>query len=68
MNPHDDYRIHYLREHIKAMNRAMEYGVEVLAYCPWSAIDLLSTSKASKNDMDLYMWIVRMMTQKNVND
>ncbi len=45
---HDDYRIHYLREHIKAMNRAMEYGVEVLAYCPWSAIDLLSTSNGVK--------------------
>lgn len=31
---HDDYRIQYLREHIKAMKRAMDYGVEVLAYCP----------------------------------
>ncbi len=45
---HDDYRIDYLREHIKAMKRAMDYGVEVLAYCPWSAIDLLSTSNGVK--------------------
>lgn len=41
---HDEYRIDYLRKHIKAMKKAMDYGVEVLAYAPWSAIDLLSTS------------------------
>lgn len=45
---HDEYRIDYLREHIKAMKRAMEYGVEVLAYCPWSALDLISTSNGIK--------------------
>lgn len=45
---HDEYRIEYLREHIKAMKRAMEYGVEVLAYCPWSALDLISTSNGIK--------------------
>ena len=45
---HDEYRIAYLREHIKAMKRAMDYGVEVWAYCPWSAIDLLSTSNGVK--------------------
>lgn len=45
---HDDYRIKYLKSHIEAMKRAMEYGVEVLAYCPWSAIDLLSTSNGVK--------------------
>lgn len=45
---HDQYRIDYLREHIKAMKRAMDYGVEVLAYCPWSALDLLSTSNGVK--------------------
>lgn len=30
------------------MKRAMDYGVEVLAYCPWSAVDLLSTSNGVK--------------------
>ncbi|MGX7031301.1 glycoside hydrolase family 1 protein [Vagococcus zengguangii] len=45
---HDDYRISYLREHIKAMSRAIDYGVEMIAYCPWSAIDLLSTSNGVK--------------------
>ncbi|MFT4007699.1 MAG: glycoside hydrolase family 1 protein [Lacrimispora sp.] len=45
---HDDYRISYLREHIKAVKRAMDYGVEMIAYCPWSAVDLLSTSNGMK--------------------
>lgn len=45
---HDDYRIAYLRDHIAAMERAIDYGVEVLAYCPWSALDLLSTSNGVK--------------------
>lgn len=45
---HDEYRIDYLRAHIKAMKKAMDYGVEVLAYCPWSAVDLLSTSNGVK--------------------
>lgn len=45
---HDPYRIDYLKEHIKAMWRAMDYGVEVIAYHPWSFIDLLSTSNGYK--------------------
>ena len=39
----DDYRIDYLREHIRAMRRAMELGADVIGYCTWSAIDLYST-------------------------
>ncbi len=45
---HDNYRIDYLRQHIAAVGRAIDYGVPVLAYCPWSAIDLLSTSNGVK--------------------
>lgn len=41
---HDPYRIEYLRAHIKAIGRAIENGVTVLGYNPWSAMDLLSTS------------------------
>lgn len=45
---HDDYRIQYIRAHILAIKRAMHYGVEVLGYMPWSALDLLSTSNGMK--------------------
>lgn len=41
---HDEYRIEYLQEHIQATKRAMDLGVEVVGYMPWSALDLLSTS------------------------
>ncbi|TPR55129.1 glycoside hydrolase family 1 protein [Enterococcus sp. OL5] len=40
---HDDYRINYLKAHIEQMSLAIEDGVEFLGYCPWSAIDLIST-------------------------
>lgn len=45
---HDDYRIDYLRRHIEALGAAMHYGVEVIGYMPWSALDLLSTSNGVK--------------------
>lgn len=45
---HDLYRIDYLEKHIKAMKRAIDKGVDLIAYCPWSAIDLLSTSNGYK--------------------
>lgn len=45
---HDPYRIDYLKKHIEEMGKAIEYGVEVIAYCPWSAIDVLSTSNGYK--------------------
>ena len=41
---HDDYRIAFMREHIKAMRDATEDGVEILAYTMWGCIDLISAS------------------------
>lgn len=38
----DDYRIHYLKSHIKACREAVTDGVELLGYCTWSFTDLLS--------------------------
>lgn len=41
----DDYRIDYLREHIKAMKEAVELdGVDLLGYTTWGCIDLVSAS------------------------
>ena len=40
---HDDYRIDYLRQHIKAMEDAIEIdGVDLMGYTPWGCIDLVS--------------------------
>ncbi|MBU3136362.1 6-phospho-beta-glucosidase [Clostridium gasigenes] len=41
----DDYRIGYLREHIKAMKDSVEQdGVDLMGYTPWGCIDLVSAS------------------------
>lgn len=41
----DDYRISYLREHIKEMMLAVEEdGVDLLGYTTWGCIDLVSAS------------------------
>ncbi|MDQ0769306.1 beta-glucosidase/6-phospho-beta-glucosidase/beta-galactosidase [Pseudarthrobacter defluvii] len=40
---HDDYRIEFLRLHLEQIQLAITDGVEVFGYCPWTAIDLVST-------------------------
>ena len=45
---HDEYRIAYLRDHIKACELAIEDGVELMGYCPWSVMDLLSSHQGFK--------------------
>ncbi|MEU2686879.1 glycoside hydrolase family 1 protein [Streptomyces hygroscopicus] len=39
----DDYRIDYLRRHIEQIQLAISDGVDVFGYCPWTAIDVVST-------------------------
>ena len=40
---HDDYRIDFIRQHLHAMRLAITDGVEMLGYCPWAALDVVST-------------------------
>ena len=42
---HDDYRIDYLNQHIKACELAIQDGVDLIGYCPWSFMDLLSSAQ-----------------------
>lgn len=54
----DDYRISYLREHIKAMKTAVEEdGVDLLGYTTWGGIDLVSagTGQMSKRYGFIYV-------------
>lgn len=39
---HDQYRIDYLKQHIEQCGAAIEAGVDLIGYSPWSAIDLVS--------------------------
>lgn len=41
---HDSYRIDYLRDHIKAMEEAVEDGVDLMGYTMWGCTDLVSAS------------------------
>lgn len=40
----DDYRIQYLRNHVKAIEEALKDGVEVIGYTTWGCIDLVSNA------------------------
>lgn len=42
-NVHDDYRIDYLRRHFEQAKLAISDGVNLIGYCPWSFMDLVST-------------------------
>lgn len=42
----DDYRIDYLKEHLKQVGEAIDDGVEVMGYTTWGCIDLVSASTA----------------------
>jgi len=45
---HDPYRIDYLSRHVAQIQEAVTDGVEVLGYCPWSALDLVSTHQGMR--------------------
>jgi len=40
---HDDYRIDYLKRHFYQAKLAINDGVDLIGYCPWAFIDLVST-------------------------
>lgn len=54
---HDPYRIAYLREHIKAMKRAVEHGVDLLGYTSWGCIDLISASDGTISKRYGYIYV-----------
>lgn len=54
---HDQYRIDYLRDHIRQMELAIEDGVDLLAYTTWGCIDIVSggTGEMSKRYGFIYV-------------
>lgn len=45
---HDSYRIEYLEKHFKQAQLAISDGVDLIGYCPWSFMDLVSTHQGYK--------------------
>jgi beta-glucosidase len=37
--PHDDRRVAFIRDHVAALQDAVEQGVDLLGYCHWSLMD-----------------------------
>lgn len=42
----DPYRVDYFRKHINAMKECVKDGVDMIAYCAWAPIDIVSSSSA----------------------
>ncbi len=56
----DDYRIDYLRQHIKAMRDAVvEDGVDLLGYTTWGPIDLVSASTGEMSKRYGFIYVDR---------
>jgi 6-phospho-beta-glucosidase len=56
----DDYRIEYLREHIKAMKAAIvEDGVELWGYTTWGCIDIISASTGEMSKRYGFIYVNR---------
>lgn len=56
---HDPYRIAYLREHIRAMEEAIDDGVNLIAYTPWGCIDLVSASTGEMSKRYGFIYVDR---------
>lgn len=39
----DAYRIDYLYAHLKQIHRMLKEGIEIMGYCPWSFVDVVSS-------------------------
>lgn len=55
----DDYRISYLREHIKAMADAIDDGIPVMGYTSWGCIDLVAASTGEMSKRYGFVYVDR---------
>ncbi|MDO4345176.1 MAG: 6-phospho-beta-glucosidase [Eubacteriales bacterium] len=55
----DDYRIDYLRDHIRQVYEALQDGVPVMGYTAWGCIDLVSASTAEMRKRYGFIYVDR---------
>lgn len=65
---YDDYRIDYLREHIKAMQEAIKDGVDVMGYLSWGCIDLVAASTGQMSKRYGFIYVDRDDYGEGTND
>ncbi|EUJ20614.1 glycosyl hydrolase [Listeria grandensis FSL F6-0971] len=55
----DDYRIDYMREHVREMGEAIEDGVDLIGYTPWGCIDLVSAGSGEMKKRYGFIYVDR---------
>ncbi len=55
----DDYRIAYIKEHLKEVSKALEDGVDVMGYAAWGCIDVVSASTAQMKKRYGFIYVDR---------
>ncbi|SET47007.1 6-phospho-beta-glucosidase [Oceanobacillus limi] len=55
----DDYRIEYLRAHMKEMREAVNDGVDIIGYTSWGPIDIVSASTGEMKKRYGYIYVDR---------
>ena len=55
----DDYRIEYLRNHLKEVEKALDDGVDVMGYAAWGCIDVVSASTAQMKKRYGFVYVDR---------
>lgn len=55
----DDYRIDYIKAHLKEVLKAIDEGVPVMGYTSWGCIDLVSASTAEMKKRYGYIYVDR---------
>lgn len=56
---HDQYRSDYLSQHIEQVGRAIHDGANVIAYCAWGPIDLVSCSSQQMSKRYGFVYVDR---------
>lgn len=56
---HDDYRIDYYRQHIQQLKECIKDGVDIIAYCAWAPIDIVSSSTAEMSKRYGFVYVDR---------
>ena len=56
---HDDYRIAYLKDHIRAMADAIRDGVELFGYTYWGPIDIISAGSGQMSKRYGFIYVDR---------
>lgn len=55
----DEYRISYMRDHVREMGEAIEDGVELIGYTPWGCIDLVSAGSGEMKKRYGFIYVDR---------